>query len=403
MNRTILAAVTALAYAAALTGVVAEAPASRPYRFSGGISIDYTDNRDSVDTGKTDCFDFTMWVGAYLHLEHETSYSLTLGYSPSVRYRTDVSPFQNTTEVYHDLKLDGWYRPSRIVRLHLTEAFNRTDDPAVDSGGGTVRRDASFIINRAGAGVEADLSRRLRADLSGYSMIKRYSDGVFATSGDEDSTMGTASIAWIPDRMSALALYGSYGTFGYPGDSAGRDRGFDSVEAGLSYQRMLSKKFFAKADLAVKTLDYNTSALGSDQSPSGRLALNFTASSRLRFTGAGGYVLRDSDLQYFASQRYTDLSLRGEWDALVPKRLTVGVAGGYRIGDYRSGSFLDAYRTADSVTAGKEKTAILSADLTYRLKERFSVSAVAQYEDVSTDLSTPFDRMSAGIRTRVDF
>jgi hypothetical protein len=402
MNRTKLVAVVALAYAVALTAADAEGSAARPYRFSGGVSIDYDNNRDSVDTDKTDCFDFTLWVEACLRLERESSYLMSLGYSPSLRYRTDASALQNNSEVYHDLKLEGWYRPSRIVRLHLTEAFNRTDDPAVDAGGGTVRRDASFILNRAGAGVETDISRRLRADLSGYSMIKRYSESAYATTGDEDSAMGTASIAWIVDRLTALALYGSYGVFGYHGDAAGRDRGFDSIEAGLSFQRGLGKVFFAKIDLAIKTLDYETSALGSDQSPSGRLALNFTPSPRLRFTGAGGYVLRDSDVQYFASQRYTDLSLRGEWDALVPRRVTVGVSGGYRVGDYRSDSFL-AYGTADSVTSGKEKTAIVSADVTYRLRERFSVSAVAQYEDVSSDLATPFDRMSAGIRTRVDF
>lgn len=403
MNRTVLSTVSLAMLVLAAAVQAAEVSPSRPYRFAVGASLDYTDNRDCVETDKTDNYDLSVWAAAFLHLERESRYLLSAGYTPTVRFRSDPSPSQNSAELYHDFTADGWYRTSRRVRFHLSEAFNRTDDPSVDVGGGTVRRDASFYLNRAGAGVETEITRLFRADVSGYSMVKRYSEDYFAELGDEDSTIGTASLAWILDRATALAVYGSYGMFGYPGDSAANDRGFNSMEAGVSFRRELSKLFHVKADLAYKRLDYKADELGSDQSPSGQASVNYVPSPRLRVTGSAGYVLRDSDIQYFASQRYTDVSLRAEWDALLPKRLTLALSGGYRMGDYKADSLLAAYRDDAPATSGTEKTTVFGVDATYRLKDWFAVSVVAQHQDVNSDLSIPFDRNSVGIRTRYDF
>lgn len=380
-----------------------EAMAKRPYLLSCGVSAYYSDNRDSVESDKTGHTDLSVWAAMDLLLERADCYMLDFGYRPTVLYRTNPSDTQNDTELYHDLKLDGWYKPSRQVRLHAGDFLNYTDDPSVDVGGGTIRRDASFLLNRANAGVEVDLSRRMRADLSGYSMVKRYDDDTYAVIGDEDSLSSTLALGWIVDRMSLLSLYGSYGVFNYPGDAVGTDRGFGYVEVGVSMRKEFSKKFQGRADVAFKRLDYDASELGSDQSPAAYATVQYTPSPRVRVSGSAGYVLRDADVQFFASQRYTDTSLRAEWDALAPKRLTIGVSGGYRVGDYRSDALLVADIPVVPSVKGQEKTTITGADVTYRLKDWLAVTVLAQYEDVSSDVSTSFNRTSAGIQTKMDF
>lgn len=397
---------TGIAAAILLTGwgVAGDGHGKRPYALSAGVSVEYSDNRDSVETNKTDSTDLSVWFGVDLLIERESCYLLNFGYQPSVRYRTNPSDFQNDADVYHDLHLNGWYKPNRLVRLHMSEALNFTDDPAVDQGGATIRRDASFLLNRATAGVEVDLSRRLRADISGYSMVKRYDDNSYAEIGDEDTVSGTAALGWMLDRTTVVSMYGSYGVFNYPGTGfAEGDRGFGYVEVGASFRKEFSKTLQGRVDMAFKRLDYDAEELGSDQSPCGYATLQVSPSPRLRLSGSAGYVLRDSDVEFFASQRYTDVSLRAEWDALMPKRLTAGLSGGYRMGDYRSDTLLVADRLLVPAVEGRETTTVVGADLTYRLKEWLALSVVAQHENVSSDVSVPFDRNSAGLRTRVDF
>jgi hypothetical protein len=310
--------------------------------------------------------------------------------------------------MYHDLKLNGWYRPNRVVRLHFAEALNYTDDPAVDNGGAAIRRDASFFLNRASAGAETELSRRARLDITGTSMFKRYSDSGYADVGDEDSLSGTMSLGWLMDRMSVVSVYGSYGEFSYPGDSvASRDRGFTYLEAGVSFRNEISKTLQSRVDVGYKRLDYATSELGSDQSPCGYATLQVSPSPRLRFSGSAGYVLRDADVELFSSQRYMDTSLRAEWQALLPQRLTVGLSGSYRVGKYKADSLSAADRQlladAGFNTDGQETTTVFGADITYRLKTWLAVSIMGQHEDVRSDQAPAFDRSSAGLRTRIDF
>lgn len=372
----------------------------RSLKASATTGIEYSDNRDSVASDREDSLDLFL-NGRMDFVVNRPQTLLDLAYSPSLRYRTNPSPLQNDTDLYHDLTLAVQHRPVQRLKLAVSDQFNYTDDPAVDVGGNVLRQDASFLLNKVAASAGYECSRLVTCKLDGYQMIKRYDNNAYAMVGDEDAVGGGASASLILDRDLTVAVIGSVGSFGYKSKGEG-SRDFTSYEAGIDVSRRYGAKM--KGDLAVgwKALNYESSELGTESSPYVSAALMVAQSPRTHFNGSVGYLLRDSDFYPFASQRYLSVDVGASWVALV-QRLTLNVGGGYRLGSYDTESLL----VADRAGFGRdvdETSWLASLGASWRVRKTYDVSLSQGYERVDYDgVAESFTRNSTRVSVGREF
>jgi hypothetical protein len=383
-----------------------ERPSGRPYRLSAGALLEYTDNRDSVESGKEDAWSVSLFGGVDLLIETPRM-NLEAGYQPFVLHRMNPSDSQNDNDLYHRLNADLRYRVTPRLRLRLSEGFNYTDDPAVDAGGAVIRRDASYLFNRASVGGAGNLTPRLQLDASVHSMLKRYDEKRVADIGDEDSLGGSLSSVYDVDPQTVAGVVATLSKFNYANDSLlGADRGFSSIEGGVFATRAFSPTWGGRFDVGYKRLEYDLGEMGSSSAPYGRAAVRARVGARTSVQASLGYALRDSDAVGFASQGYTDGSMELAWQA-VPERLTVTVSAAYRRGEYDADDLLPGAAEAREAVGlrneGAETVLTASAEVVYRVRNLLSVSLLQQCEDTDSDVATSFRRNSTRASVKAEF
>jgi hypothetical protein len=376
------------------------AGAGRLLKGSVSTGVEYSDNRDSVAHDREDSLDLFM-KGRVAIVANGPRTVLDLSYSPSVLYRTNPSDVQNDSDLYHSLALSLEHRPIQRLKLALVDHFDFTDDPAMDEGGNVIQRDSSFILNKLDVSSAYECSRQVGCKLSGYHLIKRYDVDSIAAQRDEDSVGGAASASYTVDRDLVVAVVGGSGAFSYgTGDDDSRD--YTSYEVGVDVSRRYGAKM--KADLAAgwKILDYSAGELGTDGSPYVRAGLVFAPSPRTSFDGTAGYLLRDSDFDRFASQRFLSADLGARWIALT-QRLTLRAGCGYRIGFYDTDTLLASDSRFEEDVEQTTWTASLGA--TWRIRKIYDVVISQGYDHVgySDDAAESYTRNATRLSVGRDF
>jgi len=395
-----------LLLATAACALAQDRPSGRLYRLSAGLSTEFTDNRDSTETDKASAWNLVFYGGIDLLVDAPRLH-LKFGYQPSVLHRTNPNAFQNDNDLYHQVRLDTDYRVTPRLRLRLNDAFDYTDDPAVDAGGAVIRRDASFRFNRLTAGVQADVTPRSAIDGSIHSVVKRYDDRVFAKAGDEDSLAGSLMSVYRRDPNTRVGGVVAVGRFNYADDSlVGFDRGFGSVEVGAMLMRNFGSQASGRFDAGYKRLTYDLNELGSDSTPYGRVSMVGRIGAQTAVKANVGYTQRDSDAVGFASQDYLDGDLGVEWEALS-KRLTFSTTVSYRRGEYDSGDLppgaAEIREQAGLRTSGTETVKGVAVGATYKLRNLLTVSLSHQYETTDSQLATSFDKNSTRASVSAEF
>ncbi|MDP6525563.1 MAG: outer membrane beta-barrel protein [Kiritimatiellia bacterium] len=363
----------------------------KPVKLSLTLRGEYTDNRDSLsEDDEEDTFNFYVKPRIDINLDWERAF-LDFFYAPSWRYKTDPSDIQNEDEFHHDLGVKGERSLAPGLVIRASEKFDLTDDPSIDEGGTFVRRDQSYILNRADVGLNYELSETWNVDLAVHHMLKEYDKDEVAEDSDEDLTRGTALLINQVTPTFSLFGMGSFSTYGFEA-AEGFERDFDSAMFAVGVENVVNPGLRIGAAAGIQTQDYDDDRVDSDDVPYGNvwLAGRMNPDNRLRLDVTHG--IRDADAYPFASQEYTDVRARWDWD-LLP-RVGVYASGVYRFSDYDVSFDSPADETDFAVFEGDETTSIVEGGIAYRFSRKTSLTLVQRYEDVDSDVAEEYTKNS---------
>lgn len=390
---------------------VAEKKANEPIKFSVSAGAEYSDNRDSMpDPYKESNVDLFITPRLALDLKWEET-TMIIGYAPTFRYRSDASIIQNDSQLFHDFALAFNHSPSRNLKLRFMDNFNLTDDPSVQQNGSTLRRDSSFILNQAEAGLNYIFSRLSNIDFYGKYVIKSYDDAEVAKESDEDRMEAGVTLWHQPGKQFALVGLLNVSKYGYE-EVLGADRGFDSVNIGAGLEEVISPNFRFGLRAGVQSISYAADDMESDTSPFGSLSAQISTIPSTRITATISHMVREAFLYPFSSQESTEFGVRLDWDSPIPE-LRFGLGGMYRTGKYESDNIPDALLSdylngvyADTFganTSGQEDAVVVSAEVAFQVGLGTKIKFVQTYEKVDSDVRWSYDRNASTIMLTREF
>jgi len=376
---------------------VAAADDARPVKFSVAVEGEWTDNRDSTRDG-TEENNFDLYVRPRVDLKHKGPRTdAGFYYVLSFRDRSDPATNQNDTLWEHDLEASVRHAVSPKVTVRAHEKFDINDDPRVERGG-TTRSDLSHIINRLKGGVNYEFLEQTGVDVDGLYRIKRYDKDEQPEVVDEDELAATVTLSHrLSETLSALVL-GKYTTYDFE-DAPGERRDFDTILAAVGLDAMLSPNLVGKAQVGWQRADYDDPTLSDNDQPYVLVGVGGTPEQTTRLTAELKHGIRDGDAYPYASQDYTEGRVRLEWDPIAA--LTVAAEGTYRVSEYDD---LTA-TTEGRPVSGDVDTTVGQVDVTYRFKERLSLTFAQRYEDVDPDagVEEQYTRNSTRLGVNVEF
>jgi hypothetical protein len=326
---------------------------------------------------------------------------LDFHYAPSLRWRSDPSPWEEDLTLLHDLGVELTHSPSATLKLRARDDFSYTDDPRVEEDGVQVRQDKSYMLNRARAGVTLRPARLSEVDVYGGLSTKRYDESTEAELWDEDSaelgfglwrqlgpTFGGKLVGRYYSYAYEPAVVPALGTF---------ERDFTVLVGGLGMEKALSPQLRAGAVVGWANVEYKEDLLSSQSGPYGEVTLRGALAPNARFDGALSHSFRDSDAWPFPSQEYTQLSGRFEWDS--SDVLTLGCSAVYRMGDYEVET--DVPELGD--ISEDETVIVASVDATVKVGPRTQVKVAQRYEDVDSDVRESYTKNTTAVSLAVTF
>ena len=355
---------------------------NRPVKFSASLTSLYTDNRDSLEKGEEN-MDISIQPAVKVDMDKGDS-SLYFTYAPSYRMRTDPAPDQNDAQLFQELVFDGTYGLGPRTSLRLMDNFYITDDPAVQEYGTTIRRDSSFLLNRAMIVANVPLSRRMSADLSFSHLMKRYDDKIVAKDSDEDG-MGAMGGLWFSlSKELGIKVIAKYDAYDYD-NSYGLKRGVDTVVGAAGMEYIISEQIRSFLRVGAIRASYEDETLGDQSGPYVDASLIVSPQPATRFSIGAGHSIRNSDVFPFASQKETRGNEGMDWRI---DRIKLDMSGQYRIGSYDIDTIPRNF--PGTIKQGDEKRVILSAGITFNLGDYTSLRIGQSYQTVSyTHLTLP--------------
>jgi opacity protein-like surface antigen len=365
----------------------------------GGVS---TDNRDSAADGAEESnVDLFVQPIAELNLQGDsTALELLLG--PRYRYRSDPSAIQNEDELHLDSRINFSHRFSEQTSVRLRDQFNYTDDPEVEAGNAVLRRDSSYLMNRAMAGLNHKITQTLAVDVQVNHMLKRYDDSATAARSDEDRLhAGLILSRELNQTLSALLLVGAERTDSE--NDLGLDRGFDTAYAALGINKSLTQKTAFSLIAGAQGAEYEDDDLDSQVSPYLRASVKSEISRTLVFNAQASHQISQAYSYPFSSQNHTSIFGKMDWQAM--SRLQLGLFLEYRIEDYDSDSVSESAPASAFLAdrSGEEITLLGRASATVKLADRTKVTLAHLIEDVDSDVFVSFTRNATSLTLTQEF
>ncbi|NQT94034.1 MAG: hypothetical protein HQ559_14830, partial [Lentisphaerae bacterium] len=215
-----------------------------PFRFSFDLIGEYTDNRDSAAI-TTPTFDFSVKPRLHVYSDWRRGL-LDLFYAPSYRFRTRPRSTERRSRLFHDAGLELRHELTSRFRIRLKDELDYTDNPEVEAATTTFRRDSSYLLNEAEAGLVVDLSRTTLLDLEGRHSYKYFDDPAVRPFANETSIVGGLGLWQSLSRTWAVGLIGNVTSFVYP-DAGEGIRDFVSGRGYLSLRKRFGAHMSVRA------------------------------------------------------------------------------------------------------------------------------------------------------------
>jgi len=369
--------------------VLAADEGGSPVRFSVDSKVQYTDNRDSSEQNKESTFDIFLTPRVAVGIDKQ-QLLVDFHLAPSVRYRTDPSPFDNEWQWLVDAGADLQHSPTPTLKFRVKEQFDYTDDPSVDSQGLTVR-DRSYYLNRFEAGANWQFRRWSALDAYGRYAMKSYTDSEVSNMADEDrGEFGVMLWRQVAATVGVKAL-GRYNTYALE-EVNGVSRDFDTWLGALGAEKKLTPTFRGSASVGWMSAQYKDDRLGSDSGPFADLTLLGSLSPVLRISSALTHSIREADAHPYASQEFTEFSARAEWDSSA--MVTLGLTGAIRQGSYDAEN---VGMTTAQLAGGDETSIVVVGDVAIKVTPKSTIRFSQKYEDLDSDVAESYTKNTSSL------
>lgn len=380
---------------------------SDPFKVTISAGAEWTDNRDSSPDEEENT---ALYISPRLDIVASTDRAMfDFFYAPSFTHRTDPGPSQDDDDWYHDLGLNTSLKLADRLRLMLSDSFSRTLDPAYEDQGTTLRRDSDYYINRVNGGLDCDIAPQSVMTVRARHMVKAYDDGDVADQYDQDSIGATVGFWRQVQRTMGLEIMADYAEHHYNDGDFDVDRDSSSVYGAIGLNKNFSQHFSGMARVGYKQFDYKDDAIDSEGAPFVRVAVKGAPNPGTRLTLGVSHELKNADEYPFASEQFTGVDARLEWDAM--KNLLLAASGSYWLGRYEdsvvpteypnqvlSDPTWAAYLAANDVREDGDKATVMAAlEAKILLPMDSAVRIVQRYENVESDVSQDFTRNSTSL------
>ncbi len=371
----------------------------QPFRFSIGVSAEFTDNRDAVELNEQDNVDFRISPRLDYIYSGEAG-SLNLFYLPSYRYRTEAGDTGDDTLWEHDFGLKIKRSISERTRLSLNEKFDYTDYPQIENGGIAVRGDHTYIANTIKASLNTDLLRHSNLDLAIENHLKSFDDDAIAKTSDEGSTTLNAVHRYQINQTLRSVLGASYIMYTYD-NSLNRD--FDSIIAKVGLENSFTPTTLGVLTVGLQTRDFDDSDMDVDDEPYLLASLENKTGSDLTLGASVGHGVRDTDSFPFSSQIYTEL--RGFGHLYLAPEIVLSAVFTYRMSEYDEDTIPANVVAEDFLfdTNGDETTIVGDLNLAFNMIHNVSMFVGYRYEDIDSDVAQSYSKNTGRIGASLNF
>ncbi len=385
--------VVALAVLTAVGTAMAQESASDPWAVSAGATAQFTDNRDGVDQNKESNLDLTGEVRGDLRWRDGERTRLDLFLAPSVKWHSNPRSVsegnpQNDEELFGAAGFSLQHRVTPRVGIDLSDKAVYTDDPEVTAGGANVRQSANHWLNTVGAGVSAEITPKVGANVMGEYMIKRYDEETVANEEDEDVLKAEAYLKYL--MGAGVNVFGMVGASDFNNESQTRDRGSQVMTYGVGAEKIFSPDVIGKVVAGYQMAEFDDDAIASRDSAYGSAEATLRAASPTRFRVGVTYGFSAPNVRPYSVQQLA--SVWGAVDHDVTARLTVTLRGQYSNSDYDE-------EGAD-LPGGSDDLATVSLRGNFKLDRVWALAAGYTYENWDSDVRESFDRntVDAGVK-----
>ena len=357
-----------------------------PWKLSARLGGQFSDNRDGEKENKESNLDMFLEPRADYRFQNGERTLLDLALVPMLKWHSnprtvaDGNP-QNDTELFGTAMAELMHQLTPSVTITLGDAITYNDDPEISNGGANVRASDNHIWNYAHAGVEGGLTEKVAAGLKGSYSLKRYNDSEVAANEDEDIVDGQAYLKYKTGAN--LDVSGIVGAADFRNKATDHPRGAKVMWAGAEVDKSFSPDFKGKAQAGYQHGEYDNADLSAIDTPNGSLELTFRAESATRFRVGGSYGLYAPYVRPYAIQTLTAFTGAIDHDVL-PKRLTVSLAGQYGRGKYKS--------EGEGYPGGNDDMVSVGVSANYRLNRTWSLQGGYTYENWDSDVRESFSR-----------
>ena len=363
-------------------------------RFGVNVSVEYTDNRDSVPSDKDGNMDIFVRPYVAYHLDG-VSTRLHLRYQPGLRYRSDPGDNQNDFDLNHRLTLGVTRTVTPRARVRLNNTFVKVEDPPIEEGGAILRAERGYMLNTLRTAFNYDIGHMSNLDLAARNQFRRFDDSEIASSLDRNNIGFDLEFRHGVSHTVIALFSAAYDAYSLKRDED-RSRDFDSLTASAGMEYLFLPELIGSLTVGGQTHSYDDPELQTGDNLYVRAELSGNVGYKLRMGITTGYGVRDADIARHASQEY--IEARGFANYDVTAKLTIRGALTYRNSTY------DAKPDLEWV-GGDEDVIVIDAQITYKINDMMSIYAGHRFEDVSADegLSASFTRNTMRLGMLLDF
>ena len=361
-------------------GIPAVAESDSPFHLSNRLRLGYDDNvyQSDGEDGRPDpeeSFRIIEEIEMLVNLNLERTF-LGLRYRPSIMWYSERE--DEDVDFLNDLDLNFWHNFSPSLSLAINDSLRAGQLPELESDGFIVREDDDNYYNSAVATLSYALRETTRIDVSGRYILLRYSsDSPAQRENDYDSVVGGLTLR--QNLASGTSLLGDlrYQTLSYPDAESNRDA--NTLYAGLGAEQTFSPQLIGSLRAGVENRQYDDDERFDDNTgPYGELSMTFLPSPATRLTASASHSIYESDVDSYASQNrsYLSLSLAHDFTA----KLSFYVSGAFTFNEYEADYSLDGLGDAD------ENSYLASARVSYRVNRINWLEIGYQYVELESDL-----------------
>ena len=362
-----------------------------PFTFSMGVRGVYTDNRDGTKRDKKSDFD-AIAEPRVTCVYNADNAVFDAFYSPSVLWRSNARKDQNDVDLYHSAGVGIDYRPNARTKLYANDQFDYTDQPNVKDGGATIRENASYYLNRAGAGAQYSLDPKTMLGVSGYDSVKRYTKKVYADLADEDRYGGNGTVSYEVAPETKVSAIGDYSKAEFNQIR----HGSEIFMGGAGLDKKFSPNLSAHVQGGWQVAKLQRAIDNQVDSPTASGDVTISPSPATRLILTAGYGLAHSDYDPYAIQTRASASAKIERD-LLPN-LMVSVAGLYANGHYEK----DSVVKGQTAPGGDDTLSDIFVSATYRINRNLTAGLSYEYEDWNSDIRESFSRNTVMASLKAD-